>query len=187
MLSRSDEISMERINQTSLNYQRLYQEVIKIKKWLILPLLIAIIGIYIIWNSSTKSSHIMELYEEKWGMQLPIPEKTEEIWDSGVSFNGDGEWINVFTYKAIPNFQNSGMKLITEENVNEVNDTIQHFIEQTISMYMDDEKTKPLETFDLEAEVGDYYFYQSKNNKYDYFIAVFKIDEQKLYTFEWHQ
>lgn len=155
------------------------------KKMLILPLLITIIGIFIIWNSSTNSFHIIELYEEQWEMQLSIPDETEEIWDSGVSFNGDGEWINVFTYKTPPDFKNSGMQLITEENVNEANKKIQHFIDQTIALYMDEEKTKPLETF--HAEVEDYYFYQSKNNEFDYFISVFKKDEQKLYTFEWHQ
>lgn len=102
------------------------------------------------------------------------------MWGSDVSFNGDGEWINVFKYDTEQNLNNSGMILISEENVTKVNNQIQNFIQQTISLYRDEEKTKLLEQIQIEAQIGDYYFYQSNNDGYDYFIALYKNGEQKF-------
>ncbi len=74
------------------------------------------------------------------------------MWGSDVSFNGDGEWINVFKYDTEQNLNNSGMILISEENVTKVNNQIQNFIQQTISLYRDEEKTKLLEQIQLKLK-----------------------------------
>lgn len=131
--------------------------------------------------------NIINSYEEEWGLQLPLPDEREEIWSSEASSHGDGEWINVFYYNAEQNLDKSNMIPITDEDVTKVNNQIQNFIQRTISLYQNEEKTKKIEQIQVEAQIGDYYFYQSKNNEYDFFIAIYKSAEQKLYTFEWHQ
>lgn len=157
------------------------------KKWAILVMLVMLLIVIPLLLNGNKPEAITKLYEEKWGIHLPIPKDSEELWGSEVSFNGDGEWINVFNYDPKLNFHNSGMKRITEENLNLVNSQVKNFIQTTTSLYRDEEINKKLEQIQIEAQVDDYYFYKSKNNGYDYFIAIYLVNEQKLYTFEWHQ
>ena len=151
------------------------------------------LGILFIWNKldSVTPLDIVNLYEEKWGIQLPLPEEMEEIWGSEASFNGDGEWVNVFYYNNDnPQMQDSGMSIITEENLESANSRIEKFKSNTIALYFDEKTTKIKSLFEqhpVEVQLDDYYFYKAKNGHYDYFIVVYKKDEQKLYTFEWHQ
>lgn len=105
-------------------------------------------------------------------VQFPLPDRIEKTWSSEDSFHGDGEWINAFYYNAKQNLDNSGMEPITEVNISRINNNIQYFMESTISLYSDEEKTKSLEQIQVEAQIGDYYYYKSKNNGNDYFVAV---------------
>ncbi|WP_400194400.1 hypothetical protein [Lysinibacillus telephonicus] len=154
------------------------------KRWGILVLLIIVIPLFLNGNRKTV---LIKLYAEEWGIHIPIPKDSEELWGSEVSFNGDGEWINVFSYGTELNLINSGMKLITEESVSKVNSQIKNFIQTTILLYRDEKINKKLEQIQVKAQMGDYYFYKSKNNGNDYLIAIYINSEKKLYTFEWHQ
>lgn len=151
-----------------------------------------IVGVFFIWHKVTTITPLdsINLFEEKWGVQLPLPEKREEIWSSKASFHGDGEWFTIFHYnKDNAQMQDSGMTLMTEANLELANSRIEQFISTTTSIYVnEDAKLKSLfEQNPVEVKAGDYYFYKSKNGGNDYFIAVYKEAMQKLFTFEWHQ
>ena len=82
------------------------------------------------------------------------------------------------------------MIALTSSNVVEASNKIDHFISTTISLYYEEEQKQVKKVFEqhpIRVQVGDFYFYREKNDGYDYFIALFKHDENKLYTFEWHQ
>jgi len=152
-----------------------------------------IVGVFFIWHKATSTTlhDSIRLYEEKWGIQLPLPEKREDIWHSKASFHGDGEWITIFHYNSDNlQMQHSGMTLLTEANLEIAKSRIEHFLSTTTSLYADKEAAKLKTLFEqnaVEVQAGDYYFYKSKNGGNDYFIAVYKVTSQKLFTFEWHQ
>ncbi|MFP3916322.1 hypothetical protein U5N28_00820 [Lysinibacillus telephonicus] len=119
------------------------------KRWGILVLLIIVIPLFLNGNRQTV---LIKLYAEEWGIHIPIPKDSEELWGSEASFNGDGEWINVFSYGTELNLINSGMKLITEESVSKVNSQIKNFIQTTILLYRDEKLTKNLNRFKLKRK-----------------------------------
>ncbi len=157
------------------------------KKWLIVILVIIIF----LKVMETSPQDTIDFYEEKWGIELPLPDEINDVHSSEPSFNGDGEWFTIFTYtKDNVEIEKSGMVPIAAANIGNANYKIEKFIATTLEIYMDEETTELKKKFDqypVKAELGDYYFYKAKNGGNDYFIAVYKQHEQKLYIFEWHQ
>ena len=163
------------------------------RKYLVMLVLVLAIIIFFILNKKEISEPltIINDYKKEWGIDLPIPDKRKEIWGTEGSFNGDGEWFNVFDYSSqeVP-IKNSGMVEITSMNIEEVKSKIERFRATTISLYTGDTQehvNKALAEYLIRVQEGDYYFYREENNGFDYFIALFKTEENKLYTMEWHQ
>lgn len=164
------------------------------KKWIIIILFLLAVTLFFIWNKTTLINPlgIVHSYKTEWGIKLPVPEKREEVWRSQASFQGDGEWFNVFQY-ATPKISivDSGMIALSTDNVEEAKKKIDHFITTTITMYQfqgnEEQVKEAFAHYPIEPQIGDFYFYKEKNGGFDYFIALFKQDENKLYTFEWHQ
>lgn len=163
------------------------------KKWLITILCLSTVTFIFIWYNTALINPIgiVKSYNTEWGIDLPEPEKMEEVWGSEVSFQGDGEWFNVFQYSESKiSINDSGMIALSTDNIAEAENQIDHFINTTISMYQFQGNEKVKEAFanyPVKPNVGDFYFYREENDEFDYFIALFKKDENKLYTFEWHQ
>lgn len=130
----------------------------------------------------------MNSKEEKWGIQLPLPDSWDELFTSGPSFHGDGEFVYVYHYSNLNNeMLDSGMIEIVENNLPIVNSRILKFISDTISMQDGHKAQIAFEKYPLEVQLGDLYYYKVKNGGNDYVIAVYKNEEQKLYIMEWHQ
>lgn len=164
------------------------------KKWIIIILCLLAFTLFFIWNKTTfiDPLGIVHSYKTEWEINLPVPEKMEEVWKSEASFHGDGEWFNVFQYsKPKISIGDSGMIVLSTDNVDEAKNKIDHFITTTITMYQlqgnEEEVNEAFAHYPIEPQVGDFYFYREKNSGFDYFIALFKQGENKLYTFEWHQ
>lgn len=153
------------------------------------------VTICFIWNKTALINPlgIVHSFKTEWGINLPLPEKREEVWRSKASYHGDGEWFNIFQYKKeIISIEDSGMIVLSADNLDEAKNKIEHFKTTTISMYQfQGSKIKQVkETFaqyPIEPQVDDLYYYREENGGLDYFIALFKQAEYKLYTFEWHQ
>lgn len=165
------------------------------KKLAIIMLCLLVVILFFIWNKTALINPlgIIYSYKTEWGINVPMPEKREEVWQSEASFHGDGEWVNIFQYsKQKISIEDSGMIALSTDNVDEAKNKIEHFITTTISMYQlqgkDIEQIKKAFAYcSINSQVGDFYFYRENNGGLDYFIALFKQDENKLYTFEWHQ
>ena len=158
-------------------------------------LCLLVVILFFIWNKTALINPlgIVHSYKTEWGINVPMPEKREEVWKSEASFHGDGEWVNIFQYsKQKISIKDSGMIALSTDNVDKVKNKIEHFITTTIAMYQlqgkDIEQVKKAFAYcSINPQVGDFYFYRENNGGLDYFIALFIQDENKLYTFEWHQ
>lgn len=163
-----------------------------VKKRIIILCVLAV-TLFLIWNKTEiiNPLGIVNSYKSEWGINLPMPDEREEILVSQPSTHGDGEWVNVFQYsKHKISVEESGMTILTTDNVDEAKSKIEQFIKTTKSMKYDnklEQVNKAFAKYSSEPQVGDLYFYKEENGGYDYFIALFKQGENKLYTFEWHQ
>ncbi|MGE6489817.1 hypothetical protein [Paenisporosarcina sp. NPDC076898] len=163
------------------------------KKGIVIMLCFFAVTLFFIWNKTELINPlgIVNSFKTEWGINLPMPDERIEVWGSETSFHGDGEWFNVLQYSNQKiSIENSGMIVLTTDNVDEATNKIEHFIKTTISMRYDNELEQAKEAFvqySIEPQLGDFYFYKEENGGYDYFIALFKQHDNKLYTFEWHQ
>ena len=161
------------------------------KKWLLITFCLITFIVFFNWNKTSvlEPADLTNAYNEEWGLKLPPPNDMQEVWAAKASIHGDGEWFNVFQYSNYNNnFAESGMVVLTPDTVIEAENKINHFIEATISANNNNEKIKKaFKQHPVQAQIGDSYYYDERNNGYDYFISLFKHDENKLYTLEWHQ
>lgn len=161
------------------------------RKWGFIILIIALTttGLFMVEIKDTHLRDIINNYEEKWGIKLPEPDDREILWYPESNFFGDGEYVNVYTYSNNPNIEQSDIWPVVEENIDYVKEIIQLFIDESTALSRVERKLEAFQRIQTEAdaEVGDYFFYTSKNKGNDYFIVLYKQVQQRLYTFEWHQ
>lgn len=160
---------------------------------LVIAIIVLTVFIAFIWIKSLVSSDpskIVHSYEERWGISIPLPNKVTALWTEPLPARGDGIWIKRLDYTDQDTSFTGNMIEITEINQEEVRQYVSKFISSSINSYSDDYKKNiqvVFEDIDVNVEIGDYYYYNSKNGGDDYFISLCKVNEQVVYTFEWHQ
>ncbi|PZD96754.1 hypothetical protein DNH61_06035 [Paenibacillus sambharensis] len=156
------------------------------KKWWIPITMIAIFALYMIFSSSiaTSPAELVKSYEDEWGIKLPVPDKVEELYSSGASFHGDGEWIHALSYEEL-DLEQTNLYECTDAIIGEVEGRVERFLSPIISREGESEAAAIAEK--VSPETGDYYYRNSKNSDNDYLMALYKPAQRIVYIFEWNQ
>lgn len=138
------------------------------------------------WHSA--SSQRFEFYGKAWGLMLPSANREVVVLGARPYPEENLAKFNVHIYEDSSDFsQITGLKKINDENLNDVKQRVKDFQVQTMQ-YADfieeDVLTAALEEFLPIPQVGDSYYYK-ENKKGDYFLAIVKVEESKIYTFQW--
>ncbi|MCH7323316.1 hypothetical protein LZ480_15680 [Solibacillus sp. MA9] len=136
---------------------------------------------------------IAQRYEERWGIELPEPQRFEQVWATKYAAHGDGEWYSVLHFEQeLPTPRDADLIKITEKNDAIISGKVSRFIINTIDTHLGDTETHTAirEAFDnnpIEFSFGDYYFHKAENGGNDYIIGVYSKSQKKIYLLEWHQ
>lgn len=136
---------------------------------------------------------IAQRYEGRWGIELPEPQRFEQVWATKMAARGDGEWYSVLHFEQeLPEPSDADLIKITEKNAGIISGKVSRFISNTIDTHLGDEETQTAirEAFDnnsVEISIGDYYFHKGENGGNDYIIGVYSKSQRKIYLLEWHQ
>lgn len=129
-----------------------------------------------------------EVLERNWGIYLPKADKVTDLLTTEANFHGDGEWFTLFDYSKPIDFSNTGFSILTSSDISDANNKIAQFEKRTIDIR---QKSKEIidifNQYDIEAEVGDYYYYDGRNSGNDFIILLYKTEKHQLYKYVWHQ
>lgn len=127
---------------------------------------------------------------DKWGLKLPDAIAQDIVLGAQPLPEDNRAKFNVLIYEDADEFSTiTGLKKITDENLEDIQNEILMFQTRAIHHvdYIDDvEFTKAFEESSPNPQVGDSYYYK-KDKKGNYFFAIVKVDESKVYTFEWSE
>ncbi|KOP80356.1 hypothetical protein AMS59_02895 [Lysinibacillus sp. FJAT-14745] len=159
------------------------------KKWLI-TLFVAIIllfsGCTLLINSLLPNEY--EVLESNWNIYLPKADEIKNLLTTEANFLGDGEWFALFDYSKPIDFSNTGFIKVTSNEISVANNRIAQFKKRTIDIRQNAKEIVDIfNQYDVEAEVGDYYYYGEHNNGNDFIILLYKVELHQLYKYEWHQ
>ncbi|GAB0170654.1 hypothetical protein LSPCS325_40910 [Lysinibacillus sp. CTST325] len=158
---------------------------------IVIVIIVLIVFIGFFWIKSfvnSDPSEIVYSYEERWGISMPLPNKVTELWTEPFAARGDGAWVKCLDFTNQNTSFTQNMIKVTETNQKEARQYVSKFISNSINSYSDDNKVKIQNVFqdiNINVDIGDYYYYKNRGN--DYFICLYKVNEQVVYTFEWHQ
>ena len=89
--------------------------------------------------------------------------------------------------KPIDLTESNFVKLSLEKIAN-ANNKIANFQRRTLEIRQNDKTVVDVfKTYDVKAEVNDYYYYEERNNGFDTIVLLYKTQTQQLYKYEWHQ
>lgn len=160
---------------------------------IVISIMVLIIFIGFFWIKTLVNSDPLEIvysYEDRWGISMPLPNKVTELWTEPFAARGDGTWVKCLDFTNQNTSFTQYMIKVTETNQKEARQYVSKFISNSINSYSDDYKVKIQNVFqeiNINVDIGDYYYYNSKNRGEDSFICLYKVNEQVVYTFEWHQ
>lgn len=129
-----------------------------------------------------------DVLEENWGIELPEAKNVEDLVSTNSSFSEDAEWFTLYTYEEPIDIAEQGFTKLTADNVAKANEHITSFVQETIEIHHEDlELANVFNNNMVEAEEGDYYYYQSLTDNHDLLILLYKSGSNKLYHYEWHK
>lgn len=159
------------------------------KKWLI-ALFVSIVllfsGCNLLINSLLPNEY--EVLESNWGISLPEADEVTYLLSTDANFHGDGEWFTLFDYSKPIDLSKAGFIKLTTNNIPYATNRIERFKMRTLEIRQNAKET--IEVFnqhDIQADVGDYYFYDARNGENDFIIMLYKTDRYQLYKYVWHQ
>jgi hypothetical protein len=160
-----------------------------VRRWIIgFSILIGIFLLLGLWVIDSLLYDEYEVLESNWGIQLPQAEKITDLIITENSFHGDGEWFEIFQYSKPVDLTKRGFTELTFEQTNEANDHIASFTQKTLDIRNNEKSVvEVFQNNDIEAEVGDYYYYEERNNGYDTISLLYKRYTNELFIYEWHQ
>lgn len=159
------------------------------KKWLItfiIAMLLLFSGCTILLSSLLPNEY--EVLEENWSISLPKANKVKNVLTTDANFHGDGEWLTVLDYSKPVDLRNTGFKKLHAAELSDANNRIAQFTKRTIEIRNNShEIIDILNQYHVAAELGDYYYYNGRNNGNDFIILLYKTETYQLYKYEWHQ
>lgn len=157
--------------------------------FILLAVILITASLYIIMGKGgTDPQIIVEAYEKEWGIVLAAPAVETKIYASPKTTDDIGQWATLYSYEEEPNFQQSQMQEITNNNLVKYSNHLEKFEQQTIEKSSTSEQSTNKEVFEKyrpNIEQGDYAYYKEKNDGKDYFLAIYH--HKKLYTYTWHE
>lgn len=139
---------------------------------------------------TASSEETYRFYGNEWGMKLPIATSEIVVLGSQPHPEDNRAKFNVIIYEDSEDFSKvTGLKKITEENLEAIQREILLFQTRAIHVidYLDENELINLfEEYSADPEIGDSFYYK-KDKKGNYFFAIIKENESKVYTFEWSE
>ena len=159
------------------------------KKWLItFGVVSGLCLLLLIWMINSLLYDQYEVLELNWGIELPQATEMKSLITTENSFHGDGEWFLLFEYSKPIDLTDSEFGKLSFEDIAHANNEIANFKRRTLEIRHNDQAVvEVFKTYDVEAEVGDFYFYESRNGSYDTIVLLYKTSTQQLFMYEWHQ
>ncbi|MCF2945217.1 hypothetical protein [Paenibacillus tarimensis] len=77
---------------------------------------------------ATSPAELVKSYEDEWGIELPVPDKVDELYSSGASFHGDGEWIQALSYEELDLAQTNLYECKKDVIIAEVKGRVERFL-----------------------------------------------------------
>ncbi|MDB3082982.1 hypothetical protein C4097_00195 [Clostridioides difficile] len=164
----------------------------KNKKVVLISLLVISILLFggILYNIFLVKAANISMLNDSWDLDIPIPNKEIEIFDTQDGINGDGQsyFIQEFSennFEKIVNLKDG--IVIDKGNINEVEKYINKFKKDSININKNNKNKieEDFKKYKLEVKKDDKYIY--KKNYENYIILIIKKDDQKLYSLIWNQ
>ena len=129
-----------------------------------------------------------DVLKYNWKIDVPKANKVTDLIAHEPSFNGDGETMTLFEYSKPIDLNNTFLTILTSSKITHANRKIEHFKEIATAVNQDSAEIQDIFTqYDVEATSGDYFYYDEKNDGYDFIILLYKTELQQLFLYEWHQ
>ena len=129
-----------------------------------------------------------DVLEYNWDIDLPKANKVTHLIASEANFLGDGEEMTLFEYSKPIDLSNTIFTKLTSNEITHANSKIEHFKQITNEVNQNSAAIKDIFIqYDVEATSGDYFYFEEKNDGYDFIILLYKTELQQLYLYEWHQ
>ena len=159
------------------------------KKWLIgFCVVIGLFFLLAIWVLSSLLYNEYEVLEANWGIKLPQATEVKDLLTTENSFHGDGEWFTLLEYSKPVDLTESNFVKLSLEEIANANNKIANFQRRTLEIRQNDKTVVDVfKTYDVKAEVNDYYYYEERNKGFDTIVLLYKTQTQQLYKYEWHQ
>ena len=159
------------------------------KKWLIaffVSIVLLFTGCSLLIDSLLPNEY--EVLESNWNITLPETNEVKDLLTTEANFHGDGEWFTLFNYSKPIDLSNTNFIKLTSNEISDANYKIAQFKKSTIEVRQNSKEIINIfNEYDVEATIGDYYYYNEENNGYDFIILLYKTELQQLYKYEWHQ
>lgn len=159
------------------------------KKWLIVLFALIILlfsGCNLFINSLLPNEY--EVLESNWNINLPEANEVKDLLTTQASFHGDGEWFTLFDYSKPIDLSNTDFIKLTFNEVTDANNKIEQFKIKTIDIrHNSKEIVNIFNQYDIKATIDDYFYYDERNNGYDFIILLYKTETHQLYKYVWHQ
>ena len=129
-----------------------------------------------------------EVLEKNWHIKLPTADEVTDLITTEANFHGDGEWFTLYNYSKPIDFSNTKLIKLTANETSHANQKIEQFKTKTIAIHQESKEiTDTFNQHNVEAVIGDYFYYEERNNGYDFIILLYKTEGNQLYKYEWHQ
>ncbi|MFC4408940.1 hypothetical protein ACFOZY_00680 [Chungangia koreensis] len=129
-------------------------------------------------------------YGDEWGLKLPNAMAQEIVLGAQPHPEDNRAKFNVLIYKDSEDFSKvTGLKIITEENLEDLQREILVFQTRAIhdiDYVKENELINLFEENSPDPQIGDSFYYK-EDKKGNYFFAIIKENESKVYTFEWSE
>jgi len=159
------------------------------KKWLIVLFALIILlfsGCNLFINSLLPNEY--EVLESNWNINLPEANEVKDLLTTQANFHGDGEWFTLFDYSNPIDLSNTDFIKLTFNEVTDANNKIEQFKIKTIDIrHNSKEIVNIFNQYDIKATIDDYFYYDERNNGYDFIILLYKTETHQLYKYVWHQ
>lgn len=129
-----------------------------------------------------------ETLERSWGITLPRADEVTSLITTENAARGDGEWFTKYSYAKPVDFSETPFVHLTSQQVTEANNKIDNFKIRTLNFRQHEQSVvEIIETHDIQATEGDYYFYKERSHGNDTLVLLYKTADKQLYKYEWHQ
>jgi hypothetical protein len=157
---------------------------------LLVPILITFGGLGYYLNETFNTTY--GVWNINWGFEVPKPSKITTVFENFGGFLGDGDAYIIVDYNNDKRFEKAKnqafWKRIDKKSLDIVSERISQFQKNTADVHFEkaDHYSKLFSDYPVKYGEGDLYFYKVKEDG-SFFIAIFNVENHRIYTMEWVQ